>query len=116
MNAPITRYHLKLLDAAEAIRFDPDKVEEAFMARQLVQATLPHKNPGNVPLWPSSTEAATRPNTECRDLSEFPFSYLTLAIRDANHPRGGWDTLKSRKKVPVTGERGKSPSAGNQPW
>ena len=27
----------------------PDKTEFAFMARQLVQATLPHKNPGNVP-------------------------------------------------------------------
>lgn len=51
MHAPIPRRHLKLLDAAEAIRLDPDKVEAAFMARQLVQATLPHKNPGNVPLW-----------------------------------------------------------------
>jgi hypothetical protein len=48
---PITRHHLKLLDAAEAIHFDPDKAESAFMARQLVQATLPHKDPGNVPLW-----------------------------------------------------------------
>jgi hypothetical protein len=51
MHAPITRHHLKLLDAAEAIRFDPDKTEAAFMARQLVQATLPHKNPGDVPAW-----------------------------------------------------------------
>jgi hypothetical protein len=48
---PITHHHLKLLDAAEAIRLDPDKTEAAFMARQLVQATLPHKNPGDVPLW-----------------------------------------------------------------
>jgi hypothetical protein len=48
---PITRHHLKLLDAAEAIRLDPDKTEAAFMARQLVQATLPHKNPGDVPAW-----------------------------------------------------------------
>jgi hypothetical protein len=48
---PITRHHLKLIDAAEAIRLDPDKTEAAFMARQLVQATLPHKNPGDVPAW-----------------------------------------------------------------
>ena len=48
---PITRYQLKFLDAAEAIHFDPDKAESAFMARQLVQATLPHKDPGNTPLW-----------------------------------------------------------------
>jgi hypothetical protein len=47
----ITRHDLKLLDTAETIRFDPDKTEAAFMARQLVQATLPHKNPGDVPLW-----------------------------------------------------------------
>jgi hypothetical protein len=48
---PITHHHLRLIDAAEAIRLDPDKTEAAFIARQLVQATLPHKNPGDVPLW-----------------------------------------------------------------
>lgn len=47
----ITPQHTKLLDAAEAIRLDPDKAEAAFIARQLVQATLPHKNPRNVALW-----------------------------------------------------------------
>lgn len=47
----ITHQHSKLLNAAEAIRLDPDKAEAAFIARQLVQATLPHKNPGNIPLW-----------------------------------------------------------------
>ena len=48
---PITPAHRKLLVTAEAVRLDPDKTEAAFMARQLVQATLPHKNPGDVPLW-----------------------------------------------------------------
>lgn len=47
----ITSQQSKLLDAAQAIQLDPDKVEAAFIARQLVQATLPHKNPGSVPLW-----------------------------------------------------------------
>lgn len=42
---------MKLICAAGDIRLDPDKTESAFMARQLVQATLPHKNPGNVPAW-----------------------------------------------------------------
>jgi hypothetical protein len=37
---PITHHHLKLIDAAEAIRLDPDKTEAAFIARQLVQATF----------------------------------------------------------------------------
>ena len=48
---PLTHQQLKFLDAAEAIHFDPDKAESAFMARQLVQATLPHKDPGNTALW-----------------------------------------------------------------
>jgi hypothetical protein len=47
----LTHQQNRLLDAAEAIQLDPDKTEAAFIARQLVQATLPHKNPGNVPLW-----------------------------------------------------------------
>jgi hypothetical protein len=68
--------HLRLLDAAEAIRLDPDKTEAAFIARQLVQATLPHKNPGNDLLeW-------TRTNGN-----------LTLSIRSG------------RKTDPKTGER-----------
>jgi hypothetical protein len=48
---PLTPAQRKLLAAAGAIRLDPDKAEAAFIARQLIQATLPHKNPGDVPLW-----------------------------------------------------------------
>lgn len=49
--ASLTPHVMKLIDAAEAIRMEPDAAEAAFMARQLVQCTLPHANPGNVPLW-----------------------------------------------------------------
>ena len=28
-----------------------DEVELAFLARSLIQVTLPHSDPGNVPLW-----------------------------------------------------------------
>jgi hypothetical protein len=48
---PLTRAQEKLLDIATAIRLDPGKFEVAFMARELVQCTLPHTNPGNVPVW-----------------------------------------------------------------
>lgn len=41
----------KFIDAAAAIRQDPDDTEAAFLARQLVQCTLPHSDPGNVPAW-----------------------------------------------------------------
>ncbi|WP_052888125.1 replication protein RepA [Thermogemmatispora carboxidivorans] len=47
----VTPRQNKLLAAAEAIRLAPDKAEAAFIARQLIQATLPHRNPGDVPLW-----------------------------------------------------------------
>lgn len=48
---PLTHQQNKLLDAAVAIQLDPDKTEAAFLARQLVQATLPHKDPGSIPAW-----------------------------------------------------------------
>ena len=50
VNRP-TPAKLKLVEMAAAIRTEPENVEWAFMARQLVQCTLPHRNPGNVPVW-----------------------------------------------------------------
>ncbi len=47
----ISDQKMKLISIAGDIRLDPDKTEAAFMARQLVQATLPHKNPGNITVW-----------------------------------------------------------------
>jgi hypothetical protein len=49
---PLTPAQRKLLDAS-AIIFGERATgkDAAFIARQLVQATLPHKNPGNIPLW-----------------------------------------------------------------
>jgi Plasmid encoded RepA protein len=43
----------RLIDAAAEIMGEPDPTDRdrAFMARQLVQATLPHSDPGNVPIW-----------------------------------------------------------------
>ncbi len=40
-----------LLDAAVEIKQNPDATETAFMARQLVQCTLPHSDPGDIPIW-----------------------------------------------------------------
>jgi hypothetical protein len=50
--ASTTRAVDKLLDQAAAIWGSaPTPEETAYMARQLVQATLPHSDPGDVPLW-----------------------------------------------------------------
>lgn len=47
---------LRLVVAADEIRHqpDPDPSKITFMARQLVQATLPHSNPGDVAEWSRS--------------------------------------------------------------
>ena len=42
---------LKRIYAAVEIKAEPDATEMAFMARALVQATLPHSDPGEVPIW-----------------------------------------------------------------
>jgi hypothetical protein len=68
--APLTRAQEKFLDAATVIRMNPADTDAAFMARELVQCTLPHTNPGKVEAW------------ERRN------GNLTLSIR------AGWDTEK----------------------
>jgi hypothetical protein len=68
----ISPQKMKLISVAGEIRLNPDKAESAFIARQLVQATLPHKNPGNIPAW-------SRTNGN-----------LTLTIRP------GWDEKKKK--------------------
>ena len=68
----ISHQKMKLISVAGDIRLNPDKAESAFIARQLVQATLPHKNPGNVPAW-------SRKNGD-----------LTLTLRP------GWDEKKEK--------------------
>ncbi len=49
---PPTRARSKLIDASvEIFGEQANPKDAAFMARELVQASLPHKNPGNIPLW-----------------------------------------------------------------
>ena len=48
-----------LLDAAVEIRQNPEAVDPAFMARQLVQCTLPHSDPGDVSVWTRTNGALT---------------------------------------------------------
>ncbi|AFY71915.1 plasmid encoded RepA protein (plasmid) [Thalassoporum mexicanum PCC 7367] len=48
--------HLRLLDAAAAVQSTPEvpENEKAFLTRQLVQVTLPYRDPGDVPAWSRS--------------------------------------------------------------
>ena len=59
----------RLLDAAIEIQQNPDAVERAYMARQLVQCTLPHSDPGDQSVWVRTNghlTLAIRPNVDLR--------------------------------------------------
>jgi hypothetical protein len=48
----LTRQQSRLIEASTIIALDrPSDQDKAFLARQLVQTTLPHSDPGNVPVW-----------------------------------------------------------------
>jgi len=70
----LTDAHMRIIQAGAEIRTtpEPDPADLAYMARQLVQATLPHSNPGKVESW-------SRRNGD-----------LTLRIRP------GWDHQRDR--------------------
>lgn len=46
-----TRAGTKLAAAAAEIIAQPDQADAAYLARELVQCTLPHRDPGNVAVW-----------------------------------------------------------------
>ena len=76
---PLTPQQIKFFDAVHAIRMNTDKMEAAFMARQLVQATLPHKNPGDVPLWTrrnGNLILTVRPGQEKGKLLGYPYGTI----------------------------------------
>jgi len=77
----ISPQKMKLISVAGDIRLDPDKIEAAFMARQLVQATLPHKNPGDVPTWSRTNGNLTlslRPGWNRKKNKSIGYPYGTL--------------------------------------
>lgn len=58
--APLSATTRRLIEARAAITANPpENADKAFIARQLVQATLPHSDPGNVPIWRRSNGALT---------------------------------------------------------
>jgi hypothetical protein len=54
-----TRARFQFVEAAVQIGENPDKVEAAYLARQLVLCTLPHANPGDVPVFTRRSGAVT---------------------------------------------------------
>lgn len=79
---PLTRAQRKLIDASAVIHGGPATTKEAaYITRQLVQATLPHKNPGNVPIWTrtnGSTTLGIQPGYDLRTGKSYGFPYGTI--------------------------------------
>lgn len=56
----LTRQEERIMRAAVEIAEErPSDQDKAFLARQLVQTTLPHADPGNVPVWSRSNGNVT---------------------------------------------------------
>lgn len=75
-----TRARLKLVEDALKISEQPDDAERAYMARQLVQCTLPHSDPGNVPVWSRRSGSVTLVIQQGYDDDETPIGYPYGAI------------------------------------
>ena len=75
-----TRARLKLVEDALKISEQPDAAERAYMARQLVQCTLPHSDPGNVPVWSRRSGSMTLVIQQGYDDDETPIGYPYGAI------------------------------------
>jgi hypothetical protein len=80
--APITRAQHKLLDAGVEIVQAPDAVEMAYLARELVHCTLPHRDPGDVPLWTRTngdlTLVVARTDIDPKTLKPIGYPYGSL--------------------------------------
>jgi hypothetical protein len=79
--AALTPQQEKFLDAVTEILANPDTTEAAFMARQLVQCTLPHTNPGNVNQWTRRNGSLTLAIVPGRDVEKnestgYPFGVI----------------------------------------
>ena len=80
--AEVTRATAKFVEGIIALReADPETLERAYMARHLVQCTLPHSNPGNVKVWSRRNGNLTLsivPGMNGRTGESFGYPYGTL--------------------------------------
>lgn len=79
---PATSAQSKFLDGLEALReADPDTLKQVYMARHLVQCTLPHDDPGNVPFWSrhnGNLMLTVTPGFDPRTRKSYGYPYGTL--------------------------------------
>lgn len=70
---------IKLVNASETMRKPPTDAETAFMARHFVQATLPHRDPGPVPVWRRQNGRLTMtvyPHVDASNRPRYPYGSI----------------------------------------
>ncbi len=79
---PLTRAQSKLLDASGEIFGEmATKKDAAYLPRELVQVTLPHKNPGNLPLWKRTNgnlTLAIQPGVNIKTSKSYGYPYGSI--------------------------------------
>ncbi|MDQ3185279.1 MAG: replication protein RepA, partial [Pseudomonadota bacterium] len=118
----LTRQQKHIIDAGTTIALDrPTDQDKAFLARQLVQTTLPHADPGNVPVWSRSNGNLTlsiQPGVANGSLIGFPYGTIprlltywmtTEAIRTKTPRLVLGDTLSEFMEGLGLDHRGKGP-------
>lgn len=72
----------RLLNAAVQVRQSfPTEIDKVFTARELIQATLPHRNPGDVPLWSRKNGnyvLAIQPGMDIASSKSFGYPYGSI--------------------------------------
>jgi Plasmid encoded RepA protein len=80
--AKLTAAQRKLLDLSAKIFDEPaTRQDSAYLPRELVQVTLPHKNPGNVPIWTRSNGNLTigiQPGVNLTTRESYGYPYGTV--------------------------------------
>jgi hypothetical protein len=78
----LSRVHRRLIEASATIFGEPaGKGDAAYMPRELVQVTLPHKNPGDVPVWMRSNGNHTvgiQPGMNLQTGTSYGYPYGTV--------------------------------------
>lgn len=78
---PLSSVQSRLLDAAVQLREAGYEPEKAFVSREMVQATLPHKNPGDVPAWSRTNgnyALTIQPGWDTWNKQSFGYPYGTI--------------------------------------
>lgn len=77
----LTPLQHRLLEAAVQLRENGYEPEKAFISREMVQATLPHKDPGNIPAWSRTNgnyALTIQPGWNTWSKSSFGYPYGTI--------------------------------------